>query len=287
MKKKKKRKQRGKFLIRSGLFLIAAALLLCVYNIYDGYRAGKTTQEAASFLEAEIIEGAGGAANAHAYSPAFTQDAVRYTNTPVPVLVPDASGTSGPTETVSYSKTAAPAKTSFPAGTAAPSTLPVSNIPTAAPTPVPSLAPGEIEIPDYILNPNMKMPTKRYNKQDYIGILEIPALRLKLSVISEWSYPRLKIAPCRYVGSAYTNDLIICAHNYSSHFGNISKLYEGALVRFTDIDGNVFNYRVAYNETLNPTAVRYMKDSDWDLTLFTCTPGGSYRVTVRCELIRT
>lgn len=145
----------------------------------------------------------------------------------------------------------------------------------------------EVEIPDYVLNPNMEMPVSRVNGQDYIGILEIPAIDLKLSVISEWNYPRLRIAPCRYAGSAYTNNLVISAHNYASHFGSLSKLAEGTAVRFTDTDGNVFNYRVELKETLNPRDVEYMTDSGWDLSLFTCTPGGSYRATVRCTLVKS
>ena len=52
-----------------------------------------------------------------------------------------------------------------------------------------------------------------------IGILEIPALDLNL-VISSWSYSSLRLAPCRYSGSAYKGDLVIAAHNYQSHFGD-------------------------------------------------------------------
>lgn len=145
--------------------------------------------------------------------------------------------------------------------------------------------PGEVEIPDYILNPKMAMPAAAYEGWDCIGILEIPSYGLTLPVISEWSYPALKTAPCRYTGSAYTDDLIIAAHNYRAHFGALQELQEGEEVVFTDIDGNVFRYQVAVRETLQPTAVEEMQSGDWDLTLFTCTAGGSYRVTVRCERI--
>lgn len=143
---------------------------------------------------------------------------------------------------------------------------------------------AEIEIPDYILNPDMEMPVVNIDGKDYIGVLTIPSLDLELPIISQWSYPKLKIAPCRYLGSAYTNDLIIAAHNYSSHFGNLKNLCEGDTVIFTDVDGNVFTYEVAVRETLMPTAIEEMKSGEWDLTLFTCTVGGSYRVTVRCNL---
>ena len=45
---------------------------------------------------------------------------------------------------------------------------------------------------------------------DYIGIIEIPALNLELPIMSEFTYDKLKIAPCRYFGSIRTNDLVIC-----------------------------------------------------------------------------
>ena len=147
-------------------------------------------------------------------------------------------------------------------------------------------AAGEVEVPDYVLNPKMKMPVKVIDGQEYIAVLKIPAFGLELPVLSQWSYPNLRIAPCRYQGSAYTDDLVIAAHNYTSHFGNLKNLQEGDTVILTDMDDNVFTYKVALRETLMPTAVEEMSSGDWDLTLFTCTLGGSYRVTVRCERVR-
>lgn len=147
-------------------------------------------------------------------------------------------------------------------------------------------AAGEVEVPDYVLNPKMEMPVKVIDGQEYIAVLKIPAFDLALPVLSQWSYPNLRIAPCRYQGSAYTDDLVIAAHNYTSHFGNLKNLQEGDTVILTDMDDNVFTYKVALRETLMPTAVEEMSSGDWDLTLFTCTLGGSYRVTVRCERVR-
>lgn len=142
--------------------------------------------------------------------------------------------------------------------------------------------PRETEIPDYLLAPEMEMPTAAVEDRDYIGVLEIPALGVSLPVMSRWSYPDLKQAPCRYAGSAYQGDLIIAGHNYPSHFGGLKKLSPGDAVSFRDVDGNSFAYTVAELETLDPCAVEEMEAGDWDLTLFTCTVGGKARVTVRC-----
>lgn len=141
------------------------------------------------------------------------------------------------------------------------------------------------DLPDYIRNPDMEMPVSTVNGIDYIGVLEIPVLELELPIISDWSYAKLRTAPCRYQGSAYKNDLILMAHNYASHFGKLKNLRQGDLVRFTDEGGNVFSYSVVELETLMPMDVEEMESGDWDLTLFTCTVGGRSRVTVRCEAV--
>lgn len=145
----------------------------------------------------------------------------------------------------------------------------------------------EAEVPKYTIDPDMDMPIKTINGKDYIGTLKIPTLELELPILSEWSYPNLKIAPCRYTGSVYSKDMVIAAHNYRSHFGNLKILSEGESIVFTDMDGNIFYYEVVGVETLPPTSVDEMvtNSENWDLTLFTCTIGGQTRITIRCKLI--
>lgn len=140
-------------------------------------------------------------------------------------------------------------------------------------------------IPDYILNPNMNMPTIEYGGYKYIGKLSIPVIDLELPVMDSWSYTQLKIAPCRYSGSAYLKNMVIAAHNYTGHFGRLKNLEIGDEVIFTDADGNTFNYKVAFIETLMPTNVEEMTYGYWDLTVFTCTVGGRTRITIRCTVV--
>lgn len=128
-----------------------------------------------------------------------------------------------------------------------------------------------------------KMTEVEIDGYAYIGYLSIPALDLELPVMSEWSYPQLKISPCRYAGSTKTDDLVIAAHNYTRHFGTIKNLSPGDAVYFTDMDGMVSVYEVAEIDTLSPTDIEEMTDSGFALTLFTCTYSGQSRVTVRCD----
>lgn len=202
---KNSRKQEGLLLITIGLLLIAAALFLVSYNLYDELRAEQAARQAVNKLDASTNQ-------------------------------------------------------------------------------EPLASDERTVIPDYVLSPNMEMPVETINGIDFIGVLRIPALELELPVISEWNYPNLKTAPCRYSGSAYLNNLIICGHNYTSHFGRLKTLSEGDIATFTDIDGNVFIYKMVERETLNPTDIEGMESGNWDLTLFTCTVGGQSRVTIRFEL---
>lgn len=130
-----------------------------------------------------------------------------------------------------------------------------------------------------------QMQTIPVGSYDSIGILSVPVLELELPVLTDWDYEKLRSAPCHYYGSCYETDFVIAAHNYSAHFGRLSQLQAGDLVLFTDVTGRVHGYEVVLLETLVPTATEEMITSGFDLSLYTCTPGGSSRVTVRCRRI--
>jgi len=119
----------------------------------------------------------------------------------------------------------------------------------------------------------------------YIGYLSIPVLELELPVMSEWSYPQLKIAPCRQFGSTKSDDLVIAGHNYRTHFGHFSSLRVDDLVQFTDMDGIVSYYVVGEVNTISPNSTDEVEHSEWALVLYTCTPGGKSRVMVGCQRI--
>ena len=208
----KKKNRIGNILKGAGLILVTAAVLLLVYNLWDGHRARESE-------EAILAE--------------YLQENKKASESP------DASDKE-----------------------------------------------DEQNIPDYILNPDMDMPEytlKSLGDVACIGILEIPALNLELPVISSWSYSSLRLAPCRYSGSAYKGNLVIAAHNYQSHFGGLRTLPEGSEVFFTDAVGNRFSYYVAVTEALTPWSVDDMTSGEWPLTLFTCTLDSQNRVTVRFE----
>lgn len=118
---------------------------------------------------------------------------------------------------------------------------------------------------------------------DYIGIIEIPTLNLELPIMSEFTYDKLKIAPCRYFGSIQTNDLVICGHSYLAHFGNLYKLQPKDIIIINDFHKQ-YIYEVEAIEILEATDINNMLDSQFDLTLYTCTKDSLRRVTIRANL---
>ena len=114
----------------------------------------------------------------------------------------------------------------------------------------------------------------------YIGYLSIEALHLNLPVLSDWDDSKLKKAPCRQFGTAEGRDLVIAAHNYRSHFGALGALEPGDSISFEDVTGTSYRYTVQAVEVIAPDAVAYVKESPWDLVLYTCAASGRKRILV-------
>lgn len=140
-------------------------------------------------------------------------------------------------------------------------------------------------VPETVSPVQTEIPEEMYalpvDGNSYIGYLELPTIGLTLPVMSDWSYAKLRVAPCRYAGTAFGDDLVIMAHNYDRHFGRIALLKEGDPVQFVDAQGNIHRYVVSEQEQLGKYDIDEMVNGDWDLTLFSCTYGGRSRVTVR------
>lgn len=143
---------------------------------------------------------------------------------------------------------------------------------------------SQLQIPPALLTEEDKAMTEvEIDGYFYIGYVSIPTQELDLPVMSSWSYPQLSISPCRYSGSVRGDDMVVMGHNYVSHFGKLSNLQSGDVVRFTDMDGVVTEYEVVGKDLLPATAVEEMTSGDFDLTLFTCNYSGNSRVTIYCN----
>ncbi|MEF2885492.1 MAG: sortase, partial [Ruminococcus sp.] len=119
----------------------------------------------------------------------------------------------------------------------------------------------------------------------YLGYLSFTGYGKVLPVLADWSFENLQYAPARFSGSVIDNNLVIAAHNYFSHFYLLNEMTEGNEVILTLPDGKEIHYIVDKIERLSPTELDKLTAGDYDLTLFTCTPTGLARATVRCNKI--
>lgn len=129
--------------------------------------------------------------------------------------------------------------------------------------------------------PAEDMAEKDYLGYSMIGTLRIPDLDMELPILSSWSYALLDVAPCRYSGSLPGKDMILMGHNYKSHFTPLHHITEGTAVEFEDVNGIVSRFTVAKTEILYEGHPEKL-ESEYPLSLFTCTAGGQNRLIVRC-----
>lgn len=146
-------------------------------------------------------------------------------------------------------------------------------------------APQAQDEPQAAARVTYRTPTVTVDETEYIGKLSMPSIKLQLPIIGSWSMEKLKVAPCLFYGSVYTGDMVLCAHNYRTHFGQISRLSVGNRITFTDVEGNAFAYRVAKLDRVDPDETDKLIESEYELCLFTCTLSGNKRIVIYCELI--
>ena len=116
---------------------------------------------------------------------------------------------------------------------------------------------------------------------DVLGTLRIPSVDIDLSVLNEWSYDLLTVAPCRYSGSIETGDLVILGHSYRTHLRPLRQVVVGDAVELTDAAGTVHRYVVAETEILRGSDSSLLP-SGYPLTIFTCTADSKHRFLARC-----
>ncbi len=129
------------------------------------------------------------------------------------------------------------------------------------------------------------MPIQNFMGYNMVGVITVPSAKVELPVLDEWNYDMLKIAPCRYSGSVEDNNLILLGHNYKEHFYYLKNCVVGDAIMFEDVNGIKYNYKVQEIETLYKTELDKLTQTDYDLTIFTCTASGQSRLVVRCNRI--
>ncbi len=249
----KSKRRLGVAFIVVGVLLLAAALLLLLHNQQESRQAGVSAEEALLAIQEAIREG-----NVHPGSaPVPTASEV-----PSPETEPEMKAEPGP-----EAEQKADTKPEM-------DTKPDTENKSKPGTGSKSETEEEAEpIPDLTV----------INGHEYVGYLEIPSLDRTLPIMKLKYLQDLQTSPCLQFGSPWANDAVIAAHNYASHFGPLRDMTGGETIIFTDMNGESITYTVEVVQTIAPTALETVKESPYDLVLYTCTTGGKARVMIGCN----
>ena len=113
-----------------------------------------------------------------------------------------------------------------------------------------------------------KMPSLELEGEDYIALLEIPYMGMKLPVSRSWGKSKVISNPCRFDGTAYDGTLIIGGYDQQGQFDFFDRISDGAEVMVTDMTGCVFTYEISRIERTSDVSAKNLADTGADLTLF-------------------
>lgn len=123
------------------------------------------------------------------------------------------------------------------------------------------------------------MPAYDIDGTDFIGLLELPRLGVKLPIAAEWSKAAFAFRPARYSGSVYDGTLVVGGKYESGNFDFADKTDVGDKVEFTDMCGRVYSFTVKKISHADGIDADTLDGSD--LTLFVKKSGGY--LIIRCD----
>ncbi|MBQ3081387.1 MAG: hypothetical protein IJC49_02940 [Clostridia bacterium] len=126
---------------------------------------------------------------------------------------------------------------------------------------------------------NGVMPSTELFGVNVLGIIEMPHHKAKLPVTTLWSDRASQSIPCRYDGNVYAKNLIIGGSDAKGQFDFVSKISVENVLRFTDMEGNRYTYKVISIKHSSEFNAKKWQENESDLTLFVeNTLSGEYTV---------
>lgn len=132
-------------------------------------------------------------------------------------------------------------------------------------------------------------PTE-YKGWDVIAQLEIPKIKLKTYVLSEYSKKALLVSVTKFYGCEpnQVGNFCIAGHNYirNNMFHNIKKLKVGDTFTLTDKSNQTITYQIYKVEKVKPSDTKCLSQNTKgrrEVTLITCTYDSSMRIIVKAK----
>ena len=123
------------------------------------------------------------------------------------------------------------------------------------------------------------------------GILEIPKIEIKYPIIIDTTEETMKISITKFWGPEEPNEIgnyTIAGHNNrdGTMFGKTKYLQKGDILKLTNLNNIVVNYRIFDIYSVNPNDTSYVKSIEEgarEVTLITCTKGHEERLIIKAR----
>ncbi len=138
---------------------------------------------------------------------------------------------------------------------------------------------------------NPIFPTE-YKGWNVIAQLEIPKIKLKTYVLSEYSPKALLVSVTKFYGDEpnQVGNFCIAGHNYirNNMFHNLKKLKVGDTFTLTDKSNQTILYQIYKVEKVKPSDTKCLSQNTKgkkEVTLITCTYDSSMRIIIKAKEI--
>ncbi|MBR5774277.1 MAG: hypothetical protein IKY44_05415 [Clostridia bacterium] len=112
------------------------------------------------------------------------------------------------------------------------------------------------------------MPMLQIDGQDFVGIVEIPTYSKALPIYGKWDASRVSKYPCRYLGSVYSDTLIIGGSDNDGQLDFVKEISNGDNIHITDTTGIRYKYVVFDINRTKDVSTQYLTKTDARLVLF-------------------
>lgn len=123
-----------------------------------------------------------------------------------------------------------------------------------------------ISVPQKISN--LQMPVMEIDRQNFVGLIEASGYSKELPIYSSWSENKISSYPCRFSGSVYSNDLIICGSSNAGQFDFMKTISLNYFIYITDFYGYKYKYSVSDIQTTKDVSAQNLNSFNADLLLF-------------------
>lgn len=129
---------------------------------------------------------------------------------------------------------------------------------------------------------NMAMPALEIAGEDYVALVDIPALGLTLPVADTWHKHKVLSGPRRFEGTVYDGSLIVGGTDQPGQFSGFAYLEPGCSVTVTDMTGAEFAYVIQRIDRSSSVSEAVLTADDAQLTLFVRNAYGLDYILLRC-----